>query len=674
MISQDVRQSFSAGTDAASAPKPELTPQQRLELARQELILPWAMRLSQFDHLAEVYVVGGASNARNQPTSAESNLEYYYSGLNHGSDLDVIVISPRLLTPKHYVRFLEDLSRSAADFAERHGLHPVFFCHSTSKHTRVSLVKAFHGPDVVPIHFLFYPSADAFYFREGALAERLSNKASVVVRRDVPPSEGTDSWPSSGPMRRACSWKFHRCLTPEQTQPEDLPYYSSFASSGSEYPRRAAVLRWDLECLVADFVLNYPAEKSPRPSIVEFLKGEFAESVRKSFRNFNLSFTPSENRRLGRYDSVSQTFVSKRNQSVYSNPTEAISFEERERYLEAQEKAADRQRLILPSAPPSHFGHSMTAQQEVLHLACQVVGQISLGDFRPERGSILRYGQLLLESCFVSRTHRESFLNAVWRSYAEVSGLRNDRTYSDHQILGDEGPHGEDPRFWELADTLSSEGELRELTHVPLREYELWSTSCDDPTNVTLVVTPGFARTDGGCPQHLEDVFRAPYQGLFEQRQEKIRQIALLLTDDDVRMGLMSTQSDVRARAIECWGSSVVAPELVDLIVQVAQEDDSRVRAWALDALARRAPSSEHVARFVASQLKDVELSVGLVALAAAESVAAVKIAEHTRFLVAAAWEAYECPRARHTASGARPELNIFLSRHDPSRWAFRVR
>ena len=236
MMNQDVSARDTLASSGGSATAQRLTTEERLQVARQELILPWAARLSQFDHHAEVYIAGGAKDPQPVPTSAQGQLEYYYSGLNHGSDLDVIVISPRLLTPKHYVRFLEDLSAAAIDLESRTGVRAVFFCRATSKHARVALAKALHGPNIAPIHFLFYPSADVFYFREGTLAANLSTKASAVFRRDVPPSEGSDSWRSSGPSRRACSWKFGRVFGPEKRSPEDLPFYDSFASYGSEYP------------------------------------------------------------------------------------------------------------------------------------------------------------------------------------------------------------------------------------------------------------------------------------------------------------------------------------------------------------------------------------------------------------------------------------------------------
>lgn len=614
MISQDVRQSFSAGADAASAPKPDLSPQQRLELARQELILPWAMRLSQFDHLAEVYVVGGASDARNQPTSKESNLEYYYSGLNHGSDLDVIVISPRLLTPKHYVRFLEDLSAAGAELKERSGLQPVFFCHSTSKHARVSVAKILYGANVVPVHFLFYPSADAFYGREGALAESLSKRASPIVRRDVPPT------------RQPQSWDFKRRIEPGSKSE------MSGLDCGHFYPARAARLRWDLECAVADFVLNYPQNAPQEASHVEFLKGEFAEYVRKSFRNFNLSKDFPNTRDLPDSKPRRGYFFS---EDDFANSDEYGLDHFQPRKVEQKEIAAkeNHRRFKMPSAPPSFFGHSRVVQRQIIDLACQAVGRISQGDFSPERDTIVHYGRLLLEACFVGHGHKHAFKRALEPELPDREWER-----------GSEG-------LWSLADRLAADGELGERTHIPLGESELVSGSVSDRriycdpceiSNNVLMVPPEGDPKEGGCSADVEALFRAPYQVPPEEREKKIQQISELLTDDVIRQGLMSAHSDVRARAIECWGRSSIAPDLIDLIVEVAQEDDSRVRAWALHALAHRAPSNEQVVRFVASHFMRVELSVGLAAVAAGK-----KLTAHLPDLLRAVREATRCPTAK---------------------------
>jgi hypothetical protein len=87
--------------------------------------------------------------------------------------------------------------------------------------------------------------------------------------------------------------------------------------------------------------------------------------------------------------------------------------------------------------------------------------------------------------------------------------------------------------------------------------------------------------------------------------------------------GLASEHTDVRARALECWANSSVAPELKDSILNLVECDETGVRAWACWALSKRAPQDVQVAAAIAGRVSDVEVPVGLAALEAIKNLSA---------------------------------------------------
>jgi hypothetical protein len=485
--------------------------QHRVDLTVQRLILPWANRLSQFDALAEVRVTGSGNHIEQAPSPACASLNRpYTSPLTVNSDVDIIVFSPRIANASNFLHFLEDLGNAATEFHRHCGYRPVFFAREAQKNAYKAIAKLQHGDGIIPIHFLYYPTLDLFYAREGRLVTHLLQGSSTLLHQD-------------SPTRKGPHWEDEFEPTTWVSNP--------FANDPNANAKNKA--RWDIECALADFVLNFPKQGSLHEVHMEFLKVNFAENIRKCIRNL---------------------------------------------YPDARGSLA-----------PELIAQSHELAMKLARLADHSIGAVLNGDLNVSRESLLEYGEALLENFLLSGQHCLAFEQAKRENYRLLANSK-----SSH--------------FSELwAQATRTIARLSEPKEIIVPPYTL----------VTLPEAPEYAT---GCPAHIEALLRSLSGGPDYEKASRFQTLRNLICDEDIMHGFKSLHCDVRARAVEYWGRSDAAPEFQDSIINMATSDVAVVRAWAVWALAQRAPANREVAAVVCSRIEDIELFVGLAALEAARN------------------------------------------------------
>lgn len=162
------------------------------------------------------------------------------------SDVDVIVLSPKMKDPYFYLEALLEFNKLstnwlAARSSEQSRVAPTFFSEITTEADRIYLTRLLHNvqeTEVLPCHFLFYKNEPELIGREGELGRRLLQGSRAVI----PSRSHTDA-----------------VLKPPLLEPYDKQI-------------------WHLERALADYILNAGLMPS------EHLNPRFADSLNATCR------------------------------------------------------------------------------------------------------------------------------------------------------------------------------------------------------------------------------------------------------------------------------------------------------------------------------------------------------------------------------------------------------
>lgn len=532
-----------------------------LDLAVNALVIPWAERLSAIDPLAQVFTAGSSGQSRNQ--SAASTLVPL-------SDLDLLVLAPSLRDPGAYLAALEQLKSCALEFQNRSDLRPVFFTHAAQKHAWVALAKAYHAQEIVPVHFLFYPTEDLLHAREGTLGERLLANATLVKPADLP------NLPHGlrGEARR------YEC---DMNRPLD----------------REFIFRWDVECALADFVLSYPADSQANQNLRDFALADLGQVLKKSLVNWVGPRQPFE----------SEALRSHLPPATHAEFKSLVS------------------RLLQEDFSPSLDEVKGVCARLLDALAVDVRHKVSKVAYRLNASGVDHSKE---RGVFVDllRAHPETTIRLA-EQMRVLDGVELETLMPIYNTFGD-WPFevlNIDVMGWERFVARSAERRERAQTlSGELKVVDLLSqASMQEFSEVVLEGHRSVADSSSMQDTHTPDSF-AIFEALDRmppgERELGCKRLAAALSEEDCIAGLSSDTSIIRRRAAELSGYFVPGPSHVEKMIAAAStDDDLGVRAWAVWALARGAPHERRAVETMAKMVTAPQTPLVKVAFKALEEI-----------------------------------------------------